>query len=192
MHENIGASDNSALIEELIYYYIEKKRLTTKNYNYVSSIKWDKYFAEAAELCVKHAQPAQVYVQKLYDRMENKRAFFSPEHLRGGNVDKFFDILKTSPEDTYTVEITNDNLDYAEVWRHQHELAMRYIRRGESTESVLIDSSLKFFAWYRILSTPKAHPEIIAKYKHIARKEINPRLREFIAQEGLPLERILS
>jgi hypothetical protein len=184
-------SPHAELINELIYYFTEKKRLTRKNYTYISTVKWDKYFEEAAKLCDKHKMTAHEYIQKMYDRMEPRTEFFSPEHIRGGNVANFLKQVKEAEQDTYVVEITNDNLDYADVWRQQHDLAMRYIRRGESVESVLIDSSLKFFAWYRILSTPKAYPEIIDKYKHIAQKEMNPRLHAFAMQEGLALDRVL-
>jgi hypothetical protein len=181
-----------SLESELIYYFEQKKRLTSKTYRYVSNIKWDKYFEEAAELCKKHALPAQVYMQRVYDRMENKKEFFSPQHIRGSNVDKYLSLPSVVEEETYIVEVTNDNLSYDSLWKQQHDMAMRYINRGESVESVLIDSSLKFFAWYRILSTPKAYPEIIKKYKHIAKKELNPRLRDFIEKEKLPIERIFA
>jgi hypothetical protein len=99
---------------------------------------------------------------------------------------------KDSPDDTYRVEITNATLSLEDVWKYQHELAMRYIKRGETTHSVLMDSSLKFFAWYRILSTPERDMEIIKKYKHIARKEMTNALREFIESEGLDIDRILA
>ena len=178
------------LVEELIYYFTEKKRLSRKDYSYISTIKWDKYFEEAAKLCKKHNLPASLYIQKMYDRMESKKEFFSPEHIRGGNVAKFLDLLGRENLSTYVVEITNDSIDYADLWSQQNDLAMRYIRRGESVESVLLDSSLKFFGWYRILSTARPYPSIIEKYSDIARKEMNPRLRAFALQENLDLSRI--
>jgi hypothetical protein len=180
------------LVDDLIFYFVEKKRLSVKNYNYISTTKWDKYFAEAAELCEKYELTPAIYVQRLYDRMENKKQFFSPEHLRGGNVEKILELEKSTPEDSYYIEITNATLDPADVWKYQHELAMRYIKRGESVRSVLMDSSLKLFAWYRILSTPERDPEVIKKYKHIAKKEMTSSLQEFAKQEGLDLDRILS
>lgn len=177
-------------VEELIYYFVEKKRLSIKDYRYMASIKWDKYFEEAAELCQQHQLTPQAYIQKMYDRMEDRKQFFSPEHIRGGNVAKFLSLLGKENDSTYVVEITNDNIEYADVWRQQTDLAMRYIRRGESVESVLLDSSLKFFGWYRILSTPKPYPNIIDKYNEIAKKEMNPRLRAFLLQENLDVDRI--
>jgi len=180
------------IVDDLIFYYVEKKRLSVKNYNYTPLPKWDKYFEEAAILCHKYGFTPALYVQKMYDRLGEKRNFFTPEHMRGGNVEKILENEQSSQDDKYTVEITNSTLDPADVWKYQHELAMRYIKRGESVRSVLMDSSLKFFAWYRILSTPERDPEIIAKYKHIAKKEMTPVLLEFVTQEGLDVERILS
>jgi hypothetical protein len=133
-----------------------------------------------------------MYVQKMYERLGDKKHFFTPEHMRGGNVEKMLENDAASQDDKYVIEITNNTLAPADVWKYQHELAMRYIKRGESAHSVLMDSSLKFFAWYRILSTPERDPEIIDKYKHIAKKEMTPALLEFLKQEGLDIERILS
>ena len=183
---------DSRIIDDLIYYFVEKKRLSRKNYNYIPTTQWDKYFREAAVLCEKHEMTPALYVQKLYDRLGGKKEFFSPEHLRGGNVDRVLAQEKESEETTYKIEVTNSNLDLAEVWRQQNDLAMRYIRRGESAHSVLMDSSLKFFAWYRILSTPEKDTEVIKKYRHIAVKELNSNLRDFILREGLDLDRILN
>jgi hypothetical protein len=179
------------LVDDLIYYFVEKKRLSRKNYEYVPTIKWGAYFREAAAICNQYEMTAAGYIQRMYDRMEGKKEFFTPEHIRGGNIVKMLEHDKTSGEETYKVEITNSTLDYSDVWKYQHELAMRYIRRGETVESVLMDSSLKFFAWYRILSTPRPYPEVINKYKHIAKKEMTSGLRKFAEQEGLDLERLL-
>lgn len=179
------------LMDDLIYYFVEKKRLSRRTYQYVSTITWDDYFREAAILCSQYEMTAAGYIQRMYDRMESKKEFFTPEHIRGGNISKMLAQDKTNGEETYKVEITNSTLGYEDVWKYQHELAMRYIRRGETVESVLIDSSLKFFAWYRILSTPRPYPEIIKKYKHIAKKEMTGGLRKFAEQEGLDLERLL-
>ena len=184
--------DDQRTIDDLVYYFVEKKRLTVKSYNCIPSAKWDQYFAEAAKLCSKYELSPAIYVQKMYDRMENKKQFFTPEHMRGGNVEKLLEDEKLSEDDTYKVEITNATLDLADVWKYQHELAMRYIKRGESVHSVLMDSSLKFFAWYRILSTPERDAEIIRKYKHIAKKEMTNALQDFARQEGLDLDRILA
>jgi hypothetical protein len=183
-------SINERTLEDLIYHFVEKKRLTKKNYEYIPTVKWGAYFREAAQLCDKYEMHPSSYIQKMYDRMEAKKEFFSPEHIRGGNVSKMLDRDKDSGEETYKVEITNATLTYDSMWQYQHELAMRYIRNGVTVEEVLMDSSLKFFAWYRILSTPSRNERVIAKYKHIARKEMTSALKDFAAQEGLDITRI--
>lgn len=176
------------IFEDILGYYIEKKRLTNKKYLYIPADKYLENFAEATRICARHEMHPAKYVNVIYDNLE-KKEFFTPAHLCGVGAVKAVQKVLESGND-YKVEITNATLDYADVWRQQRELAMIYIRRGESVESVLMDSSLKFFAWYRILSTPEKHQEIANKYKRIARDELNRSLAEFIKAQGLDLDRI--
>lgn len=185
-----GKEPNPQLIEDLIFYYEEKKRISTKHFKYIASQKYDQYFAEAALLCEELSlHPAQ-YVQYMYDRMQDKKNFFSPMHLRGQGARQYIEGLSDTSA-TYDVSITNATISYADVWAQQLDLAMRFIRRGEGVEEVLLDSGLKFFAWFRILATPDRSPKIIDKYKKIAKKELTPGLREFILNEKLDIDRIL-
>lgn len=178
-------------VDDLIYQFAYKKRLTNKNWEYVPTIKGGAYFREAAVLCDKYELSPAEYMQIMYDRMGERKEFFSSEHIRGGNVQKVLEQIKSGAREVYKVEMTIHDLDYGDVWDQQHDLAMRYISRGESVESVLMDSSLKFFAWYRILSTPRMIPEVVEKYKHIAKKELTSALLEFVKKEGLDIDRII-
>jgi hypothetical protein len=54
-----------------------------------------------------------------------------------------------------------------------------------------MDSSLKFFAWFRILATPNRVPEIIDKYKRIAKKEMTSAILTFAKEQNLDLDRLL-
>jgi len=179
------------LVDDLIHHYTEKKRLTNKNFRYISTVKDDAYLREAGSLCVANHLDASTYVQMMYDRMGEHKALFSPKHMQGTKVKHMLAERETSESNSTQVEINNANLAPADMWAFQHKLAMMYIRRGDTVESVLLDSSLKFFAWYRILATPNRVPEIIDKYKHIAKKEMTPRLNAFCKSENLDLERIL-
>ena len=181
---------DNRLIDDLVFYYEEKKRLTVKNFKHRDTIADNEYFRRAAALCVEYELDAATFVQIMYDRMETKKEFFSPKCLQGVKA-KFF--LEENKDDSasWKIEITNASLDPSQLWRYQHELATRYISRGESVESVLMDSSLKFFAWFRILATPDRVPEIISKYKHIAKKEMTSRLLEFARSENLDVDRLL-
>ena len=176
------------ILEDILGYYVEKKRLTNKKYRYIPSDKYTENFIEAARLCTRHELHPAKYVNVIYDNLE-KKEFFSPAHLCGaGAVKAVQKVLEAG--DNYKVEITNATIDYADVWQQQRNLAMIYVKHGESVESVLMDSSLKFFAWYRILSTPEKNMEIVNKYKRIARDELNRNLTEFIKAQGLDLDRI--
>lgn len=181
---------DSSLIADLIFYYEEKKRLTVKGYKFIDTQADRKYFMEAAKLCQEQELDASTYVQIMYDRMETKKEFFSPRCLQGVKAKHFLE-ESSEPSRSWKIEITNANLDPSELWRYQHELASIYISKGESVESVLIDSSLKFFAWFRILATPDRIPAVIAKYKNIAKKEMTSRLFEFAKSENLDLDRLL-
>jgi hypothetical protein len=180
------------LVDDLKFYYIEKRRLTNKNFNYIPTQNDDSYFQKAAQLCEKCELHPGKYVNLLYDRMETKKEFFKPQCLQGTKVEHFLVDYNSGATESYEVEITNATIDYQSLWTHQHELALRYIRQGEDVSSVLLNSSLKFFAWYRILSTPRPVPAVIEKYKLIARKELNNRLTEFIKSENLDISRILD
>jgi hypothetical protein len=178
------------LIDDLVFYYEEKKRLTNKNFKYRDTPADRSYFQEAGELCEAHELDPATYVQLMYDRMETKKEFFSPKCLQGVKAKYFLEEHKNN-FDSWKIEITNASLDVSALWRYQHELATLYIRRGESVESVLIDSSLKFFAWFRILATPNRVPAIIDKYKNIAKKEMTSKIIEFAKSENLDLDRLL-
>jgi hypothetical protein len=177
------------LVNDLLFYYEEKKRISTKHFKYTPSEKYDQYFKEAALLCEELSlHPAQ-FVQYMYDRMHDKKNFFSPMHLRGQGVRQYSEDMSEN-SGSYEVCVTNATIEYADVWAQQLDLAMRFIRRGEPVEEVLLDSGLKFFAWFRILATPDRSPKIIDKYKKIAKKELTPGLKAFILSEKLDIDRL--
>ena len=178
------------LVDDITLYYIEKKRLFLKNYNLISTPAENENFREAARLCDELEMDPAIFVQLLYDRMGDKKAFFSSKHLRGTAAKTYLTCKKGETEFTWKIEITNDTVDPEAIFNYQKELAMVYISRGEDPASVLIDSSLKFFAWFRILATPNPVPEIIDKYKHIAKKELTSKLLDFFKKEGLDLNRL--
>jgi hypothetical protein len=178
-----------SIVEDLVHYFCEKKRLTIKNYTYNPSNTWDDYFKEAAVLCADYELPPSTYIQKMYERMEPKVQFFTPEHIRGEKVEALLKSWQSQGETSYVVEITNANLDYRDLWEHQENLARRLLRPDETYEELMLDSSLKFFGWFRILSTEERNMKIIEKYRHIARKEMTQALKDFIVQNGLDLDR---
>jgi len=177
------------LVDDLVFYYEEKKRLTSKDYKHFDTVASSEHFKEAALLCAEFELDPATYIQIMYDRMGDIKKFFAPEHLRGTKA-RFF-LSDKKDNSGLKIELTNHNLPIEEIWRHQHEMAMVYVIRGEPVESVLIDSSLKFFAWFRILATPNRVPAIIDKYKKIAKKEMTSSILEFAKSENLDLDRLL-
>jgi len=182
---------NQRVKEDLEYEFVSKKRLSIPHYNYISTHAGDAHFCEAAKLCEEsELHPAQ-YIEIMWERMGDKKEFFGTSHLRGPGAKKaiaeYFE-----DGDNYNVEITNANLEYNDLWNYQKELAMRYMRNGRTIKSILMDSSLKFFAWFRILVTEEKDDEIIKKYKHIAKKEFNSGLLDFAKQHNLEINRILD
>jgi len=179
------------LVADIIHHFNEKKRLTIRNYVHRSSEKDEKAFDTAANLCTRYELDPGTYVQLIYDRFGVKPAYFAPMCLQGTKVVHFLEDRKK--ENTgYIIEETNASLTPEKIWNQQTSLAMIYINNGESTASVLMNSSLKFFAWFRILSTPDRYEPVIAKYKHIARKELTTSIKEYAKSAGLDIDRILG
>jgi hypothetical protein len=181
---------NQQLVEDLKYYYIDKKRLINKNATFIETKKNLDYMEEAAKICDELNMSAAAYIQFMYDKMGDLKAYFSPQHLRGDNAKKALKDKKEKEENSYQVEVDNSTIPYDLLWEQQNELARRYMKIGYTAEDILMDASLKFFAWYRILSTTSANSEVIRKYKSVANKELTPRLIEFIKERDLELSRI--
>lgn len=179
-------------VEELVYYYEQKKRLHTKSYAYLSSEKNDKYFRDAAEYCIKnHVSPGS-YISAVYDNFTGKKAFFGPKNIQSSVAEKHFKNLLADGGDFYTPELNNHNLDYDKLWNQQLDMARDYMSFGLKIEDILKDPKLKFFAWFRILATTQRNEEIIREYIHIAKKELNPRLVSYLRQNTeLDVNRLL-
>jgi hypothetical protein len=179
------------MIDDILGYFIEKKRLLNKQYLHIEAEAAYEYLKEAAALCKQFELHPAKYVDILYERMAKHKHFFKLSCLAGKEVKKYLtDELNNI--DAYKVEITNATLDYADVWRQQENLANAYTRRGEPIESVLADATIKFFGWFRILFTPQRDPEIVHRYKKIARKELNSALKAYIISKNLDLSRIVD
>ena len=179
------------LIEDLIHYFNEKKRLSIQNYTHRCSKKDEDYFREAAQLCKQHELDAAAYIELIYGKMGEQKSFFAPMHLQGTRVKHILEERKND-DSGYKVEITNSSLTPEDIWKQQKTLAMVYIKNGETSASVLMNSSLKFFAWFRILSTPDRCEPVIDKYKHIARKELTSSIIDYARAAGLDIDRILG
>jgi hypothetical protein len=142
-------------------------------------------------MCIDLGVSPDMFVQTIYDNLTGKaKDEFRVDCLQGKGARALFERLQASGDDSYKVEITNFTEDYERIWAQQYDLVQRYLKTGDTIKAILMDSSLKFFAWFRILSTPDRDPEIIKKYKHIAKLELTQKLQEFIHQENLDITRL--
>lgn len=188
-----SAEDNlKKIVEELVYYYEQKKKLSTQRYAYITSEKNDKYFIDAAKYCVEnHISPAS-YVDTMYENFGSKKAFFSPRNLQSSVAKKYLKQAADSEGVFFNPELNNNNLDYDKIWQQQIELATDYMSFGQKIEDILKDPKLKFFAWFRILATTHRNADIIREYIHIAKKELNPRLLSYLKQNSdLDINRLI-
>jgi hypothetical protein len=188
-----SAEDNLIkTIKELVYYYEQKKKLSTQRYAYMASEKNDKYFLDAAEYCIKNHISPSIYVDTMYDNFGSKKAFFCPRNLQSSAAKKYLNQAASSEGVFFTPELNNNNLDYDKIWQQQIELATDYMSFGQKIEDILKDPKLKFFAWFRILATTHRDAEIIREYIHIAKKELNPRLLSYLKQNSdLDINRLI-
>jgi hypothetical protein len=177
------------ILDDLVYEFINKKRLRIPKYDLPSTPASDAYFVEAARLCAHHDLHPAKYMDIMWEHMGEKMEFFSPAHIRGAGAEKAIKEYFESGKNR-DIEITNANLDYSNLWEFHKHSVMQYMRMNIPIKDILIDSSLKFPAWFRILVTENRAPEIIDKFKRIARKELNNALLDFINTNNLDISRI--
>jgi hypothetical protein len=182
--------DNEQLIASIISHYEDKKRLLNKHFRTVDTESDKKHFANAASICSELGIDTGTYVRLVYERLGEKKSMFSPAHLSSTSAKHYVKDLRFTENNATVIEITNRNIDPAALWRQQMDLVAVYTKRGESIESVLMDSSLKLFAWFRILSTSTIIPEVANKYRNIAKKEITQEIYDFAKREKLDIDRL--
>lgn len=174
--------------ESLIRYYEDKKRLTNPNYKYNSNPTYKKCFSEAAIFCLDLGVNPSLFIEEAYKLLGNNKHYFNPTCLGSEKIKNKF--INKDPSVNYTPPISRVDLTYDEIWEQQKDLASRLLRTGRNVEDILLDSSNKFYAWFRILVTADRNEKIIFEYKNIALKELDERLETFVLKAGLDLNRI--
>ena len=177
------------LEEDLRYHFTQKKLIHNPDYTLRSSSAADDHMRTAAAVCADSKLSAGLYVQLVYDSLAGRQRFFSTSDLCSKATDRLI-ASHLRGEAEWKVEITNASIPYEDVWKQQLTYAKAYMKLGYTIDEVLQDPTLKFFAWFRILSTPEVNLETMQQYKSIAQKELNPRLRKFAAENGLDLSRL--
>ena len=173
-------------------YFLKVKKENGYSSDYISTPIQEKDFRDALLLCEQFDLAAEDIVDLAVELLAESSTRLSSIHLRGILVEKalraeIWNSMKNSALST------DENLDIESIWIYYTGLFRIYTRNQESAEmleNALLDSSLKFAGWFRILFTPSPNSRIIDKYKHIAIKELNYKIKRFIRRKGLDLSRI--
>jgi len=184
---------NPDIVADIIHHYTIKRKITQSKYRYVSTKETDYHIDKAALLCEKYEVTPDRYVSIAYDNLAGKKTYFNTSYLVGPKMRKLLeDETAPAAEGEYKVELTRASLNYKDIWDQQLDLASRLTRNGEAIETLLLDPSVKFYAWFRIMCTPDRLPEVVNRYKLIARKELNNKLKDFLKSQEMDLSRILD
>jgi hypothetical protein len=146
-------------------------------------------FKEALLLCEEYELAPEDIVDLADEKLEKSSERLSSFHLRGALVKKALN-AEVANSSRNSMLLTNDNISIEELWEGARRTVNIYTSNVRSTKDVLIDSSFKYFAWFRILVTEEPVPEIIEKYRHIALKELDYKVKKFIRKNGLDMSRI--
>jgi hypothetical protein len=184
-------SADPSVVDDIIYYYTLKKRETYSKYAFVNNEGALKDIRAAAIMCTANGLTPDRFVSIAYENFGGKKQFFNTSYLQGPKMQALLKFEKNRVEYKTDVELTRDVMDFADVWKQQIELANSYISHGDSIEEVLLDPTLKFYGWFRILATPEPLPKVIQKYREVARKELAPRLKQYLTSQNFDLDRIL-
>ena len=174
-------------IDELIESFIYKQRILREHYVYPNSEANKQNMLAAARLCHKYNMHPSTFVRVIYDSLSYKaKANFTTAQLQSDTAEQKIRAFLNSPDS----ELNNTNIDYKELWAQQLADARKFMSYGLSCKEVLMDATLNFYAWFRLLATPNRDEDIIFKFGKTARLEMDDRLLRFIREEGLDLERI--
>lgn len=146
-------------------------------------------FKEALLLCEEYKLAPEDIVDLADEKLEKSSERLSSFHLRGALVKKALN-AEVANSSRNSMLLTNDNISIEELWEGARRTVNIYTSNVRSTKDVLMDSSFKYFAWFRILVTEEPVPEIIEKYRHIALKELDYKVKKFIRKNGLDMSRI--
>jgi hypothetical protein len=186
---------NRELLEDIEYQYTEKRRILDPKFNLNKTPAVEQHLTKAVYFCEDlNVHPAEL-VNTAYEMMGNKKEYFGLKNLYGTALKhKLNESRAVRPTDTIIAEVTLATIDIGLLWDAQVDMLYRYLGLGYSEETILMNSSLKFYAWFRLIVSEKVYPEVSAKYHDVAVKELrnNPSLRKFLKDNNLPIERISS
>ena len=181
-------SEKQSLLRIQTYFEAEKRKFIS-SYVYLPTRFQEEDFKDALKLCREYDLAPEDIVDLAVELLVDNRSQVSSIHLRGPLVRNALlaEIVNNSRN---TGLVTNDNIECDDIWKQLVSLVKLYIKNGEQQDDILLNSSLKLYGWFRILATEYPNQKVIDKYKHIANKELNYKIRRFIRKQGLDLSRI--
>jgi len=193
-----------------LFFFTERKRRHIPKYNFTRTKESDGFLRKAVALSKKYGCSPASLASRAYELVPRKE-YFTIADLCHKRVEEELEqsygdqkeerssrVQEGGPEeeedfvyyDANNIQVTNTTLEYEGRWTHQLEKVKRRMAAGYSIEHILMDTSNKLHGWFRILVTEQPMPDVIAKFRLIALKELNPRLTRFIQDRGLNLNRI--
>jgi hypothetical protein len=180
-------SEYRSTIDELVESFTAKQRILREHYVYPASEANNVNMLSAAKLCHKYNMHPGTFMRVIYDSLpQAAKLNFNTKHLQSDNAEKKIVNFLNDPES----ELNNTNIDYRELWNQQLLDARKFMSYGSTCKEILMDATLNFYAWFRVLATPNRDEDIIRKFGKTARLEMNDVLLKFIREENLDLERI--
>ncbi|NBQ70998.1 MAG: hypothetical protein EBU46_20065 [Nitrosomonadaceae bacterium] len=138
---------------------------------------------KAAAICEQSHTDPRVYVQA-QRRYASQDGEFYPNQLHTSNAlenvakYKTFVLIPLDPEKLYATQLL------------YLTSALRNTKR--SVESILMDKTIQFYPWFRILITRKPNESIIKEYGETARQQMVPFLEDFLKkktyEDGTPFD----
>jgi hypothetical protein len=187
--ENQMGVEEPERLDRLKQYFKKVKQETLGEDTWISSVLQELDFKEALLLCKKYDLAPEDIVDLAVELLRKADVQLSTIHLRGALVKKAL-VSEIVNDPKYTGLVTSENLAISDVWQQQIYLLKTYTRNNESPEDVLLDASLKFYSWFRILVPETPIAALINKYRDIARRELNYKIKKFVRRSGLDLSRI--
>ena len=187
--ENQRDVEEPERLDRLKEYFKKVKQETLGENLYIPTPLQELDFKEALSLCKKYDLAPEDIVDLAVELLGKADVQLSTIHLRGALVKKAL-VSEIVNDPKHARLVTSENLAISDVWQQQIYLLKTYTRNNESPEDVLLDASLKFYSWFRILVPETPIAALINKYRDIARRELDYKIKRYVRRIGLDLCRI--
>jgi hypothetical protein len=164
--------------EDIKDQYLYQKRKEFPNLKFGQK-DWQKDFKLAADICNELGATAEDFVQAQFDAAFDPHYY--PSYLHSVHCRENYRRLQARRNMVIVGSFDR--------WRYYLRCN---ITAGKTVEQALLDDTLDFPAWFRILVTVEPNEEIIKKYKFKAQREMTEPLKKYLMDQKCPLERIIN